>query len=196
MIITKNKVASLSYSLTIDDFEGKMIETVGKEQAVEFLFGAGKLLPAFELALEGKKSGDDFRFHISTQEAYGKINPEAVVEIPKDIFVRNGELNEEILSVGNEIPMMDNQGRRMNGIVKEVKETTVVMDFNHPMAGNDLYFQGIVGQVRDASDEELNPPQGCGCGSGGCDSSESEGESCCSTKDDTESHQGGCGCGA
>jgi len=206
MIITKDKVASLTYSLTLNDFDGQIIETIGKDQAVDFLFGNGKLLPAFELALEGKTGGDNFRFKIPAKEAYGTFNPEAIIELSKDLFIRNGEMNNEILFIGNEIPMMDRNGRRMNGVVKEVKDTVVVMDFNHPMAGNDLFFKGIVAAVREATEEELNPPQGCGCGSGGggcgsgdcgCGSSESSSSGCCSSDDKPESASGGgCGCGA
>lgn len=223
MIITKNKVASLTYTLTINGFDGQIIETIGKEQAVDFLFGAGKLLPAFEIALEGKEVGENFRFTIPANEAYGNFNQEAIIELSKEIFKRNGEINNEILFIGNEIPMMDRNGKRMNGIVKEVKDDVVVMDFNHPMAGNDLYFKGLVAQVRDATYEELNPPQGCGCGSGGghnhgdggcgcgsggdhnhgdggcgCGSSESGSDSCCSTDESHEGHggHGGCGCGS
>lgn len=204
MIITKNKVAALTYTLTLNDYDGQIIETVGKEQAVDFLFGTGKLLAAFELALDGKQGGDNFRFQIPASEAYGTFNPEAVIELSKDIFIRDGEMNNEILIIGNEIPMMDKHGKRMTGVVKEVKDTTVTLDFNHPMAGNDLYFKGLIAQVREATYEELNPPQGgCGCGSGGggCDTSGSSGDSCCSTGDSHDGHghgngHGGCGCGA
>lgn len=203
MIITKNKVAALTYTLTLNDYDGQIIETVGKEQAVDFLFGTGKLLAAFELALDGKQGGDNFRFQIPASEAYGTFNPEAVIELSKDIFIRDGEMNNEILIIGNEIPMMDKHGKRMTGVVKEVKDTTVTLDFNHPMAGNDLYFKGLIAQVREATYEELNPPQGgCGCGSGGggCDTSGSSGDSCCSTGDSHDGHghgdgHGGCGCG-
>ena len=212
MIITKNKVAALTYTLTLNNYDGQIIETVGKEQATEFVFGIGKLLNAFENALEGKESGDNFRFQIPANEAYGNFNPAAIIDLPKDIFKRNGEINHEILFIGNEIPMMDRHGKRMNGTVKEVKESVVIMDFNHPMAGKDLFFKGIVASIRNATDEELNPSHGCGCGSGGdhhhdhnhsggggCCSSESEGDSCCSSKDNQSEHDnhgghGGCGC--
>ncbi|MBN2237327.1 MAG: FKBP-type peptidyl-prolyl cis-trans isomerase [Bacteroidales bacterium] len=208
MIITKNTVASLTYTLTTDDYDGNIIETVGKDQAVEFLFGNGKLLAGFEQGLEGKESGDSFKFKISASDAYGVFNPQAVIELSKDIFVRDGELNHEILFIGNEIPMMDRYGKRMNGTVKEVKDSVVVMDFNHPMAGKDLYFKGIIANVRPATDEELNPSHGCGCGSGGghnhddggcgCGSSDSDGGSCCSTNESHDHHggHGGCGCGS
>lgn len=214
MIITKNKVAALSYTLTLNDFDGQIVETVGKEHPAEFLFGVGKLLTAFENSLQGKQSGEDFRFKISADEAYGVFNPEAIIELSKDIFKRNGELNSDILFIGNEIPMMDRYGKRMTGIVKEVKETTVTMDFNHPMAGKDLFFKGTVATVREATDEELNPVHSCGCGSGGghhdhdhgdggcgCGSSEVKGEGCCSTNGNKNgghgghNGHGGCGCG-
>lgn len=211
MIITKNKVASLTYTLTLNDFEGQIIETVGKEQAVEFLFGSGNLLPALEEALEGKEMGSSFRFQIPAHKAYGDYNQQAIIELSKDIFIRDGVMNNEILIIGNEIPMMDRNGNRMNGIVKEVKDTVVVMDFNHPLAGNDLFFKGLITQIREATDEELNPSHSCGCGSGGghqhdeggcgCGSSKSEGDSCCSTGEGQADHHdhgghGGCGCGS
>lgn len=208
MMITKNKVASLTYTLTTNSYEGQIVETIGKDQAVEFLFGVGRLLPAFELALEGKQDGDNFRFQIPAQDAYGVYNPDAVIELSKDIFKRDGVVNNEILFIGNEIPMMDRYGKRMNGVVKEVKDDLVVMDFNHPMAGKDLYFKGIVAQVRDASYEELNPQaHSCGCGSGGsghehggcgCGTSEHESSSCGCGSDHGHDHGGGggCGCGA
>lgn len=218
MIITKNTVGALTYTLTLKDFDGQIIETVGKDEAVEFLFGNGRLLPAFEQALEGKEAGNNFRFQIPANEAYGTFNPDAIIELSKDIFKRDGVLNTEILFIGNEIPMMDRNGQRMQGVVKEVKETTVVMDFNHPMAGNDLFFKGIITDVREATYEELNPPaHSCGCGSGGgscgtegdhnhgdggcgCGSSDSSGDSCCSSDENKAEHSGGshggCGCGS
>ncbi len=212
MKITKNKVATLSYTLNVDGFEGRVIESIGKEEAVEFIFGTGIMLAAFENALEGMEKGAAFRFQIPAEKAYGRFNPNAVVELPKDIFLRDGVLNDEILFIGNEIPMMDRSGKRMNGIVKEVTETKVLMDFNHPMAGKDLYFTGLVSDVREATSEELNPPaHSCGCGSGhdhdhghnhghnhdhggcGCGSSDSSNDNCCSSE---EKGHGGCGCGA
>ena len=105
------------------------------------------------------------------------------------MFVQNGVVNEQMLTIGNQIPMQDSRGNRMNGIVKEVIDEKVKMDFNHPLAGQDLYFVGQVEAVREATYDELNPPahQSCGCGSG---------DGSCSTEPEhTHDHgDGGCGC--
>ena len=92
---------------------------------------------------------------------------------PKNIFMVDGKLAEDILFVGSQVPMSDNQGNRMMGIVKEVGDETVKMDFNHPMAGKTLNFDVEVVSVRDVTPEDLQG--GCSCGDsgddcgGGCD---------------------------
>lgn len=197
MVISQNKVAAITYTLKSNSAEGNIIETVDSTKPVEFIFGQGSLLPAFEQYLDGLTSGEGFEFVIPSNEAYGVFKAELVVELNKDLFSHNGVVNEQILTIGNQIPMMDSAGRRLNGIVKEVKEDKVMMDFNHPLAGQDLHFAGKVEMVREATYEELNPPahHGCGCGSGPAD------ESCCSTPKHEHAHghnhddDHGCGCG-
>lgn len=85
----------------------------------------------------------------------------------------DGKLAEDILFVGSQVPMSDNQGNRMMGIVKEVGDETVKMDFNHPMAGKTLNFDVEVVSVRDVTPEDLQGSCSCGdCGDdcgGGCD---------------------------
>ena len=94
------------------------------------------------------------------------------MDLPKD---RCKEVEAEEFQVGNVLPMMDSLGRRLQGRIVEIGEDEVRMDFNHPLAGKDLYFSGEVLGVRDATDEELEALRshkcgGChGCGSdGGC----------------------------
>ena len=79
----------------------------------------------------------------------------------------DGKLAEDILFVGSQVPMSDNQGNRMMGIVKEVGDETVKMDFNHPMAGKTLNFDVEVVSVRDVTPEDLQG--GCSCGDCGDD---------------------------
>lgn len=197
MQISENKVAAITYTLKSDNKEGKVIESIDSTKPVEFIFGGGSLLPSFEKHLNGLESGNDFEFVIPSEDAYGKFNEGLLVELDKNIFAQDGVLNEQILSIGNQIPMMDSQGRRMNGVVRELVGDKVKMDFNHPLAGQDLFFAGKVEMVREASYEELNPPahQGCGCGSGSDDGScgtskdENSNDSCCSSEE-----QGSCGC--
>jgi FKBP-type peptidyl-prolyl cis-trans isomerase SlyD len=70
-----------------------------------------------------------------------------------------------MLVEGAAIPMRNSQGEQLNGIVVEVKDDKVVMDFNHPLAGDDLYFSGTVVNVREATPEELERGN---CSSGSC----------------------------
>ena len=170
MNISKNKVASLSYELRIDGKGGEIVETVNADQPMTFIYGVGNLLPEFERNIENLKTGDEFAFLLTCENAYGPAAEEAVVDIPVSAFMVDGEIDNDLLVEGNAIPMTDSQGNHLNGIVVEVKDDIVVMDFNHPLAGDDLYFSGTVVEVRDATPEELahGHTHGGGCSSDGC----------------------------
>jgi FKBP-type peptidyl-prolyl cis-trans isomerase SlyD len=115
----------------------------------------------------------------------------AIVHVPQKIFEVDGNVDENLMKVGNIVPMMDAEGRRLNGKVMAIEGNAVKMDFNHPMAGNDLFFKGEVTEVRTATEEELSHGHihghggGCGCGS-------EDKESC---NDQGGGSGGSCGCG-
>ncbi len=169
----KNHVVSLSYTLKVD---GEVIETVNAERPMEFIFGTGYLLPKFEENIKGKIEGDTFEFTLEPTEAYGEINKDAIVELPKNIFEVDGKIEDGLLTVGNTLPMMDSAGNRLNGTIDEVKDETVVMNFNHPLAGSKLHFTGKVEKIRPATEKEINEglhgekvKHDCNC-NGGCSS--------------------------
>jgi len=166
-----NKFASLAYTLQEGGKEGKVIETVEEDSPLTFVFGAGRLLPAFEANIAGLEEGGDFNFMLTAVEAYGEKREEMVVSLPRNIFEDEGVLNSEVCFIGNNVPMMDAQGHRMNGIVTEIGDSFVKMDFNHPLAGTDLHFSGKVVEVREATAEELMGPDSGGCSSCGSKSS-------------------------
>jgi FKBP-type peptidyl-prolyl cis-trans isomerase SlyD len=194
--IGKYAMVTLTYNLHVDDENGEMVEQATETQPLEFLYGAGAMLPKFESQLAGLREGEPFTIKLSKNDAYGDLNEEAVVELPKHVFLVNGKFDDELIKVGNTVPMMSSNGQRLNGLVLEVNDEIIKMDFNHPLAGEDLFFSGKVLGVREASDEEvaqiLSGGGGCGCGSGGggCGSGGCGDDSC----DDDHSH-GGCGCG-
>lgn len=170
MKISENQFVSLAYELQVD---GKVVDSANSEQPLSFIFGMGMLLPAFEAQIEGKVEGDTFEFTLTPTEGYGEVNPEAVVELPINIFMVDGVVAENLLTVGNVLPMGDSQGNRMMGTIKEVKDEVVLMDFNHPMAGQTLNFSGSIIGVRPSTEEDAarffgNADGGCGCG---CDHS-------------------------
>jgi FKBP-type peptidyl-prolyl cis-trans isomerase SlyD len=125
------------------------------------------MLPMFESNLIGLKQGDNFEMNLKANDAYGEIDEEAIVELAKDIFVIDGVFDEERFTVGSQIPMQSSNGQRLNGTIINLGENSLTMDFNHPLAGIDLHFEGNIIEVREATEEELAPAMGCGCGSGG-----------------------------
>lgn len=170
-MITKNKYVTVSYELRTEK-DGEVLEAAGADRPLEFICGQGQMLEYFEMNLLDRKKGERFDFRIPAANAYGLVNEDMVVDLPKDIFK---EVEAEEFRVGNVLPMMDSLGRRLQGQIVEIGEDEVRMDFNHPLAGKDLYFSGEVLGVRDATDEELEALRshkcgGChGCGSdGGC----------------------------
>ncbi len=185
MVITKNKVVSLIYELRVDAKDGKIVESLTEENPLSFLFGSGNLLPKFEENIDGLEVGEKFDFNLTAADAYGDINDAAIVDVPISAFMTDGKLDESLVQIGNTIPMRDSAGNRLNGIVKNVDDSNVKMDFNHPLAGNHLFFTGSVTEVRDASEEELT--HGHVHGQGGCGGD-------CSCSGDSGSD--GCGCGS
>lgn len=154
MKIAKDKVVSVTYSLEVN---GKEIENVKAESPLKFIFGSGMLLPKFEENLLDKEPGDPFEFRLPAKDAYGEKNDQMIVDLPLSIFEIDGKVDYEVVKEGNILPMQDRSGNRLNGIIKEVKalENIVKMDFNHPLAGEELHFTGKVEEVRDATEKEM-----------------------------------------
>ncbi len=153
MEIAKHTVPSLTYKLTVD---GQLIEETDKSNPLSFLAGVGMMIPGFEKQLEGKKAGETYDITIEPAEGYGEVNPEAVVDLSKDVFKVDGKLQEDLLVVGNKIPMQDNSGMPLNGKVVEIMDDKVKLDFNHELAGKTLNFTGEILDVREATAEELD----------------------------------------
>ncbi|MES2836297.1 MAG: FKBP-type peptidyl-prolyl cis-trans isomerase [Bacteroidota bacterium] len=160
MIIGKEKVVAVDYHLSSKNPETGVLELVEKtsvEEPFVFLSGTGAVLDDFEKNLAGLKVGDSFDFVITSENGYGKVEADYLVSIPVDAFKgEDGELDLEMIKVGNMLPMMDSEGNRLQGVVKEIAKDTIKMDFNHPLAGQDLHFKGKVLEVREATSEELD----------------------------------------
>jgi FKBP-type peptidyl-prolyl cis-trans isomerase SlyD len=158
MTAENNKVVSVNYHLTgtINGGAEELIEQTSSDKPFVFLFGTGGILEDFEKNLGGKKTGDPFDFHIKAEKAYGTHNPDYVAEIPKEAFFVDGKFDSERVKPGAELPMLDSEGHQMHGLVVEVGDTNVTMDFNHPLAGYDLHFTGEIIEVRDATAEEMD----------------------------------------
>lgn len=158
MKIGLNTVVSVTYDLYAsnkNETAKNFIESADTENPLEFLFGIGGMIPAFEDNLQGKITGDQFDFSIIAEDAYGEFDEAALVKLPLDIFKVDGVVDMEILKPDMIVPMTDNEGNQLNGRVLGVIGDEVSMDFNHPLAGQTLHFKGEVIGIRQASAEEM-----------------------------------------
>lgn len=150
MEIQEKRVAVITYMLKGDD--GSVIQEATKENPFAFIHGIGQVLPAFDAALLGKVQGDGYSFSLEAEQGYGNYDESRVEELDPQIFA---EAPAEYIVVGATLPMEFN-GHTVFGTITEIRNDAVVMDFNHPLAGKNLHFSGMVLEVRDASAEELS----------------------------------------
>ncbi len=157
MKIEKDKVVTLSYELHSDDDNNErvFVEKTDVANPLVFIFGNGNLLPVFESNVAGKAVGDAFAFSIPASDGYGEHVAEEIAEVPIDVFKQDGILMEDVLKIGNVVPLSDQDGNQMIGKIVSVNAETVTIDFNHPLAGKPLHFVGEVVEIRDASPDEL-----------------------------------------
>jgi len=172
MKIEKNKMVSLIYELRAGTADGKIIEALDENKPLTFLYGAGRLLPVFEDKINLLETVDNFSFTLDSRSAYGEQREDMIINIPLSVFETDGHIDEELCKVGNTVPMVDNSGNPLNGTIIEISDSFVMMDFNHPMAGVDLYFSGKIINIREATEEEVarNGNSCSSCGSGKNDS--------------------------
>ena len=147
MQIGKNTVVSLKYQLFGTD--GQLIEET--EEAVEYLHGGyGNMFPAVEKALEGKDVGETCRVRLTPDDGFGDYDADLVHVESRDKFPDNVQVGMQFEGQGNE------SGETLVYTVTDVAEGKVVVDGNHPLAGQTLHFECTIIEVRAASDEEMS----------------------------------------
>ena len=155
MIIEPKKVVTVHYTLTEGTADGQLVETTNGNEPLAFIYGVGMMIPDFEKNISGMKAGDPFAFGIAAANAYGEYDDTALVEVPKNMFEVDGKIPDGLLEVGNMLPLTDQDGNHFQGMVAWIGLDKVKIDFNHPMAGVDLFFSGQVEEVLDAEPAEL-----------------------------------------
>ena len=161
--ITPGKYVEITYNLyTLDGDKATLVHQVDVEDPERLVFGVTQgMIEPLEKALDGLTVGDEFSVKVTSDESFGARDPEKVVTLDKEIFLIDGKFDNDRIFVGAAVPMMTAEGFRLTGIVTEITDDKVTMDFNHPLAGRTLRFDGKVLTVRDATEEELHPVQGC-----------------------------------
>lgn len=167
MAIETNQIVSIEYEVRDGD---KIVDSnVGGEPLV-FMFGKGQIITGLENGIVNMAIGEKGDILVAPEDAYGAHNPDAKQEVPKDQFAGID------LDIGMTLYGQGEDGGTVQVTVVEINEDTVVIDFNHPLAGKSLMFTVTVNNVRDASAEEImtgipaeNKKEDEGCGSGcGC----------------------------
>jgi FKBP-type peptidyl-prolyl cis-trans isomerase SlyD len=142
--ITDNKVVSVHYTGTLPE-NGEIFDSSEGRDPLTFLVGHKNMIPGFERELMGAKVGDKVEFTLSAEEAYGEYNPDAIQEVPADMF---GEITPEV-----GMTLESDMGPFR---VTVVNEGTITVDFNHALAGKSLTFNVEVVDIKDASEEEIS----------------------------------------
>lgn len=148
MKIEKNKVVSMSYSLSND--LGQVLELRSMDNPVEFIVGHGQILPSLEEKIIGQSEGFSGRFFLKPAEAHGEYKKELVREMkssqfPKDLPLKKGMKFESTNAEGEPLALH----------VIDVKDDVVLVDGNHPLAGVPLSFDIKILEIRDAAKEEI-----------------------------------------
>jgi len=153
MKIQSKHVVSLTYDLYVKEDNGSegLVESATEEQPLVFLYGAGQMLPKFEEHLSTLSTGDTYEFCLAAEDAYGNYDDDAVANLPKEMFQGT-----DIPEIGSMLPLQDNNGNHFQGQVVSIAEDSVIVDLNHPMAGQELHFKGKIIDVRPATAEELS----------------------------------------
>lgn len=155
--VADGKIVSIHYVLTSD--EGEVLDKSGATP-LPYLHGAGNIVPGLERGLSGHGIGDQVKVDVPPQEAYGHHDPEGIQQVPRAAFPEDIELQ-----AGMQFEAHNEAGEAMPIWISEVAGETIMVDFNHPLAGETLHFDVTIADIRDATAEEREHghPHGPGC---------------------------------
>jgi FKBP-type peptidyl-prolyl cis-trans isomerase SlyD len=145
-LIADDLVVSMDYTLTVD---GEVMDS-SDEGPIVFLQGYGNVIPGLERALYGMAVGESKDITVSAKDAYGDFDPANIVDVPRKEFPP-----EIPLEKGTELQVKNNDGEVLHATISEITKQFVKLDFNHPLAGKELFFHVSIMDLREATAEEL-----------------------------------------
>lgn len=162
MKVEKNTIVTVNYTVT--DASTRRIVQQTSDNPEQFLIGHQLLIDVFENQLLGLEVGESFEFKVLPDDAYGPVDPHAIFDLPLSTFEEeDGTIDDDAIQVGNVFPMADRDGNRHFGKIIRKMAESVTMDFNHPLAGKELIFEGQIIAVRKAEHKDLPHEHSCGC---------------------------------
>jgi len=149
MQIKKDAVVSMHYTLTLDS--GEIIDSSEGSEPLSFLCGHSQIIPGLENELIDMKIGDKKSVTIQPEDGYGSVNEQLYQVIARDEMPPDVEVKKGLVLTGQ-----NDDGRQFEVVVKSYTDTEVVLDLNHPLAGEVLHFETEIVDIRLAEPEELD----------------------------------------
>jgi FKBP-type peptidyl-prolyl cis-trans isomerase 2 len=142
--VKENNTVKVNYTGKLSD--GQVFDSSEGKEPIEFTLGQGQLIPGFEKGLIDMKLNEKKTITVAKEEAYGDVNKDLIQEVKKT------ELPQDMTpEVGMGLVSKSPDGQEMNLMVVEVKEESIVIDGNHPLAGKDLVFDLEVIEIKEAT---------------------------------------------
>jgi FKBP-type peptidyl-prolyl cis-trans isomerase SlyD len=148
MLIGDKTVVSLNY--TLKNADGEVIDSSDGSEPLSYIHGTQAIVPGLERELTGMSAGQSKDVVVKPEDGYGIPDPDGVFGVPRAAFPPDAHLE-----VGQSFIGEDDEGQSVPVRVLEVRADLVMVDANHPLAGQTLYFHVDVVEVRDATAEEL-----------------------------------------
>ena len=139
--------SEVSFDYTLTDDSGKVVDSSKGREPMHYVHGKGQIIPGLEKELAGMAVGNEKKVTVKPEEAYSPVDPRAFQEIAKE------KLPPEALKVGTMLMAKGPQGQGVPVRVHEIKENTVIMDFNHPLAGKTLSFDVKITDIKSAAEK-------------------------------------------
>lgn len=140
-------VVSIEYTLHVD---GELLDTSEGQGPLQFLAGHANIIPGLESAMRGMKIGESKDVVVQPADGYGEFDDEAFMNVPREQFPKEMQLAE-----GVELTVRDDEGNARYARVDNIEGDAVTLNFNHPLAGDELHFHVKVVSLREPSAEEL-----------------------------------------
>jgi FKBP-type peptidyl-prolyl cis-trans isomerase 2 len=145
MTVSSGTRVSIEYTLRLED--KAVIDTNVGSEPLTYVHGSDQIIPGLQKGLEGMRIGESKQVTIKPEEGYGAVNPKDFVEVKKE------QVPQDALTVGAQLEGRDDSGRPFYARVVEVKNQTVVLDLNHPLAGKILFFEVKILDIQETSVE-------------------------------------------
>ena len=139
-MIAKDKIVKFDYTLTVD---GKVVDSSSGKEPLQYTQGQNMIIPGLEKQMEGMKVGDEKTIAVPAADAYGAVNPALIIKVAKTNLAPDFKAE-----VGGVVQMNTPEGQAVPGVIKEIQEDGLMVDFNHPLAGKDLSFQIKIVEIK------------------------------------------------